>query len=179
MYVSLTYPLNIVQHTLSQIVEHCKLESLTTPDNIVWSTVTSCWANNVCQFDLSLSVIKETEDATPLRVDGISCKGCFSRSLPSRTPIYYYLPNSNYIILAGDNLGVFFFVFKKGSSRNSSSNFYLQNLAKLYLQSPFLLDLRYIGSESNPADCLTRRFFLFFFLFGMPKFCPLFFSFIV
>ena len=25
MYVSLTYPLNIVQHTLSQIVEHCKL----------------------------------------------------------------------------------------------------------------------------------------------------------
>ena len=36
MYVSLTYPLNIVQHTLSQIVEHCKLESLTTPYNIVW-----------------------------------------------------------------------------------------------------------------------------------------------
>ena len=55
MYVSLTYPLNIVQHTLSQIVEHCKLESLTTPDNIVLSTVTSCWANNVCQFDLSLT----------------------------------------------------------------------------------------------------------------------------
>ena len=55
MYVSLTYPLNIVQHTLSQIVEHCKLESLTTPDNIVWSTVTSCWANNVCQFVLSLT----------------------------------------------------------------------------------------------------------------------------
>ena len=54
MYVSLTYTLNIVQHTLSQIVEHCKLESLTTPDNIVWSTVTSCCANNVCQFDLSL-----------------------------------------------------------------------------------------------------------------------------
>ena len=50
MYVGLTYPLNIVQHTLSQIVEHRKLESLTTPDNIVWSTVTSCWANNVCQF---------------------------------------------------------------------------------------------------------------------------------
>ena len=53
MYVSLTYPLNIVQHTLWQIVEHCKLESLTTPDNIVWSTVTSCWASSVCQFDLS------------------------------------------------------------------------------------------------------------------------------
>ena len=59
MYVSLTYPLNIVQHTLSQIVEHCKLESLTTPDNIVWSTVTSCWANNVCQFDLSLTAHQE------------------------------------------------------------------------------------------------------------------------
>ena len=56
MYVSLTYPLKIVQHTLSQIVEHCKLESLTTADNIVWSTVTSCWANNVCQFDLSLTL---------------------------------------------------------------------------------------------------------------------------
>ena len=63
MYVSLTYPLNIVQHTLSQIVEHCKLESLTTPDNIVWSTVTSCWANNVCQFDLSLihQVLQQTQ----------------------------------------------------------------------------------------------------------------------
>ena len=46
----------LLAHTLSQIVEHCKLESLTTPDNIVWSTVTSCWANNVCQFDLSLTV---------------------------------------------------------------------------------------------------------------------------
>ena len=54
MYVSLTYPFNIVQHTLSHIVEHCKLESLTTPNNIVWSTVTSCWTNNVCQFDRSL-----------------------------------------------------------------------------------------------------------------------------
>ena len=39
MYVSLTYPLNIVQHTLSQIVEHCKLES--TPDNIVWPPPTT------------------------------------------------------------------------------------------------------------------------------------------
>ena len=53
MYVSLTYPFNIVQHTLSHIVEHCKLDSLTTPDNIVWSTVTSCWTNNVRQFDPS------------------------------------------------------------------------------------------------------------------------------
>ena len=47
MYVSLTYPFNIVQHTLSHIVEHRKLDSLATPDNIVWSTVTSCWTNNV------------------------------------------------------------------------------------------------------------------------------------
>ena len=45
MYVSLTYPFNIVQHTLSHIVEHHKLDNLVTPDNIVWSTVTSCWTN--------------------------------------------------------------------------------------------------------------------------------------
>ena len=55
MYVSLAYPFNIVQHTLSHIVEHRKLDSLATPDNIVWSTVTSCWTNNVHQFDSSLS----------------------------------------------------------------------------------------------------------------------------
>ena len=54
MYVSLTYPFNIVQHTLSHIVEHRKLDSLTTPDKIVWSTVTSCWTNNVRQFVPSL-----------------------------------------------------------------------------------------------------------------------------
>ena len=36
MYVSLTYPFNIVQHTLSHIVEHRKFDSLATPDNIVW-----------------------------------------------------------------------------------------------------------------------------------------------
>ena len=35
MYVSLTYPFNIVQHTLSHIVEHSKLDSLATPDNII------------------------------------------------------------------------------------------------------------------------------------------------
>ena len=33
MYVSLTYPYNIVQHTLSYI-EHRKLDSLATPYNI-------------------------------------------------------------------------------------------------------------------------------------------------
>ena len=51
MYVSLTYPFNIVQQTLSHILEHGKLDSLATPNNIVWSTVTSCWTNNVRQFD--------------------------------------------------------------------------------------------------------------------------------
>ena len=56
MYVSLTYPFNIVQHTLSHIVEHRKLDGLATPDNIVWLTVTSCWTNNVHQFDPNLSL---------------------------------------------------------------------------------------------------------------------------
>ena len=55
MYVSLTYPFNIVQHTLLHIVEHRKLDSLATPNNIVWLTVTSCWTNNVRQFDPSLT----------------------------------------------------------------------------------------------------------------------------
>ena len=109
-------------------------------------------------------------DATPLRVAGISGKGCFYRPLPSPTPIFeaelcaasagifYHLPFSNFIRLVGDNLGVLF-VLRKGSCRNSTGNFFLQNLAKIYLQSPFLLDLRYIRSENNPADCFTRRVF--------------------
>ena len=74
MYVSLTYPLNIVQHTLSQIVEHSKLKSLTSPDNIVWSTVTSCWANNVCQFDLSLK--KESHVEMDFDFDWLSSIPC-------------------------------------------------------------------------------------------------------
>ena len=123
------------------------------------------WLSGVSKHPLPCFV-----DATPLRVAGISGKGCFSRSLPSSTPIFeaelcaalaginYYLPYSNFIRLVGDNLGVLF-VLNKGSCRNSSANFYLQNLAKVYLQSPFLLDLRYIRSENNPADCFTRRVF--------------------
>ena len=91
--------------------------------------------------------------ATPLRVAGISGKGCFSRPLPSPTPIFeaefcaalagifYHLPFSNFIRLVGDNLGVLF-VLRKGSCRNSTGNFFLQNLAKIYLQSRFLLNLR-------------------------------------
>ena len=47
MLISLTYPFNIVQYTLTDIVEHRELDSLATPDNIVWLTVTSCWTNNV------------------------------------------------------------------------------------------------------------------------------------
>ena len=109
-------------------------------------------------------------DATHLWFVGISGKGCFSGSLPSPTPIfeaelcaalagmYYRLPYTNFIRLDGSNLGVFF-VLNIGSYRNSSANFCLQNLAKIYLQSPFLLDLRYIRSENNPADCFTRCVF--------------------
>ena len=52
MYVSLTYPFNIVKH----IVENRKLDSLAAPNNIVWSNVTSCWTNNVRQFDPGLSL---------------------------------------------------------------------------------------------------------------------------
>ena len=73
--------------------------------------------------------------------------------LPSPTPIFeaefcaalagifYHLPFSNFIRLVGDNLGVLF-VLRKGSCRNSTGNFFLQNLAKIYLQSRFLLNLR-------------------------------------
>ena len=137
-------------------------------DMIFSKTFVLPWLSGVPKHPLPCFV-----DATPQRVAGISGKGCFSRSLPSRTPIfeaelcaalsgiYYHLSHSNYISLVGDNLGVLF-VLKKGSCRNSSGNFYLQNLAKVYLQSRFLLDLRYIRPESNPADCLTRRSFSFF-----------------
>ena len=59
-------------------------------------------------------------NATPLRVAGILCKGCFSRPLPSSTPIFeaevcaalagifYHLPFSNFIRLVRDNVGVLF-----------------------------------------------------------------------
>ena len=48
MYVSLTYLFNIVQRTLSHIVEHRKLNSLATPANTVGSTIMYCWTENVC-----------------------------------------------------------------------------------------------------------------------------------
>ena len=127
-------------------------------------------------------------DATPLRVAGISGKGCFPRSLPSPTPIfeaelcaalagiYYHLPYSNFIRLVCNNLGILF-VLNKGSCRNSSVNFYLQNLAKVYLQSPFLLDLHYIRSENNLAGCFTRHIFPFFSYLACLKF-SLFFHYI-
>ena len=79
MYVSLIYPLNIVQHTLSHIVEHRKLDSLATPDNIVWSTVTSCWTNNVGQFDPSLMrQHKGTAAQDSLRILMCTCSYKFS-----------------------------------------------------------------------------------------------------
>ena len=106
-------------------------------------------------------------DATPLRVAGISGKSCFSRSLSSifesemcaaLAGIFYHLPYFSFNGLVDDNLAVLF-VLQKGSCRNSSGNYFLQNMAKLYLKLPFLLDLRYIRSENSPADCLTRRVF--------------------
>ena len=112
-------------------------------------------------------------DATPLRVACISGKGCFSGSLSSPTPIFeyemcaalagifYHLPYSSFIRLVSDKLAVLF-LLQKGSCRNSSGNFFLQNLAKLNIKSPFLLNLHYIHLENNPADCLTMRVFPYF-----------------
>ena len=70
--------------------------------------------------------------------------------------IFYHLPYFSFIHLVGDNLAILF-ILQKESRRNSSGNFFLQNLAKLYIKSPFLLDLRFICSENNPADCLTMH----------------------
>ena len=81
MYVSLTYPFNIVQHTLSHIVEHCKLDSLATTDNIVWSTVTSCWTNNVRQFDPSLTQHPQYCGARKVK------SRCMCSQLPPISPI--------------------------------------------------------------------------------------------
>ena len=51
--------------------------------------------------------------------------------------IFYHLPYSSFIRLIGDNLAVLF-VLQKGSCRNSSGNYFLQNLAKLYIKSQVL-----------------------------------------
>ena len=53
MYVSLTYSFKIVQHTVSHIVEHRKLDSLATPDNIV----TSLWRHCDVMLDQQCSSI--------------------------------------------------------------------------------------------------------------------------
>ena len=75
------------------------------------------WFSGVSQRPLSCFV-----DVTPLRVAGISGKGCFCRSLGSETPIFkaelcaamsgifYHFPYSNYIKLIDDNLGVLFII---------------------------------------------------------------------
>ena len=127
-------------------------------------------------------------DATPLRVGGISGKGCFPRSFSSPTPIFesemcaalagifYHLSYFNFICSVGDNLAVLF-VLRKGSCRNFSGNYFLQNLAKLYLKLPFLLDLRYIRSENNPVNCLNQACFpLFFSCLLCLKFSLIFFN---
>ena len=120
-------------------------------------------------------------DATPLRVAGSLGKGCVSRSLSSPTPIFesemcaalagifYHLPYSSFIRLVSDKLAVLF-VLQKESCRNSSGKFFLQNLAKLNIKSPFLLDLHYIRLKNNPADCLTTHFPLFFSCLACLKF---------
>ena len=106
-------------------------------------------------------------DATPLRVAGISGKGCFSRPLPSSTPIFeaelcaalagifYHLPFSNFIQLVGDNLGVLF-VLRKGSCRN-------------YTGICVTFVLKIIQQTVSPG-----AFFPLFLLFGISKFWPCF-----
>lgn len=124
------------------------------------------WPSGVAQPPLTCFV-----DATPDRVAGISCQGGFSTPLFYGTPIFEaellaaylgivcHLPFSNNLCLVGDNSGVLF-VLKKGCSRNLTVNFILQQLARVQFVSPFLLSFRYINTMYNPADVLTRYFFL-------------------
>ena len=54
------YPLIPLQDCSTHIVTHCSTPQVGQfghPNNIVWLIVTSCWTNNVRQFDPSLSVI--------------------------------------------------------------------------------------------------------------------------
>ena len=90
MYDSLTYPFIIVQYTLSHIVEHRKLDSLATPDNIVWSTVTSCWTNNVRQFDPShalQSICKLSRNTFDTHFDKHVNHQCFVREEVSNSTV--------------------------------------------------------------------------------------------
>ena len=124
-------------------------------------------------------------NATPLRVAGISSKGCFSRPLPSPTPIFeaelcaalagifYHLPFSNFIRSVGDNLGVLF-VLKKGHAE------ILQAISFCKIEPKFIYNrhfysicvtfvLKIIEQTVSPG-----RFFPFFLLFGISKFLPCF-----
>ena len=111
-------------------------------------------------------------DATLSGVAGISGQGGFAFSLPTPHPIFVaeflasfyaigmYRPISNNIHLIGDNSGVLF-CLKRGSPHNLLANEILKNLAYLWLNSPFFLNVSYIKSADNPADFYTRYFFNF------------------
>ena len=108
-------------------------------------------------------------DATSSRVAGISGHGMLSLPLRSSCPfseaeflvsllgIYSHLPYSNKVCFIGGNADVLY-CLQKGSLRNFIANCYLQNLANLWRNYPFYLDLRYVPSHSNPTDFFTRCF---------------------
>ena len=120
------------------------------------------WPSRVAQCSVTCFV-----DATNSRVAGISGHGMFSFPLRSLRPIfeaefmaslygiYSHLPFSNNVRLIGDNTGVLYSV-QKGSSRNLTSNYFLQNLADLWHKYPF--HFWYIPSNLNPADFFTHHY---------------------
>ena len=122
------------------------------------------WLSGVAQPSLPCFV-----NGTPSRVAGISGQGGFALSFPAPRPIFeaellasfygigMYRPISNNIHLIGDNLGVLFCI-KRGSSRNLFANEILENLAYLWSNSPFFLNVSDIKSVDNPADFYTRYF---------------------
>ena len=56
MCVSLTYPFNIVQHTLSHIAEHRKLDSLATPTRMVTGDPLSQIGDLLSQVNVEVGV---------------------------------------------------------------------------------------------------------------------------
>ena len=69
--------------------------------------------------------------------------------------IHSHLLYSNKVCLIGNNTGLLY-CFRKGNSRNFTTNCYLENLADLWRKYPIYLDLRYVPSSLNPADFFTR-----------------------
>ena len=120
------------------------------------------WPSRVAPHSLPCFV-----NATPSRVAGISGQGGFAFSLPAPRPFFeaeflasfygigMYQPISNNIHFIGDNLGVLF-CLKRGSSRNLFGNEILKDLAYLWLNSLFFLNVSYIKSADNPADFYTH-----------------------